>query len=93
MPLGPYQHWELGKTVGASFASHLSAQSTVLEKTLGFVLPALFFALLLEIRRSAPMAVLLAAALGALLAMTLLPSYLAIIVGMLAGGLMALRRA
>ncbi len=93
LQLGSYLSWVLGTAVGAYFASDLLGQSPVLEKTLGFVLPALFFALLLEIRRSAPMAVLLAAALGALLAMTLLPSYLAIIVGMLAGGLMALRRA
>ncbi|MBY6345073.1 branched-chain amino acid ABC transporter permease [Providencia rettgeri] len=93
LQLGSYLSWVLGTAIGAFFASDLLGQSPVLEKTLGFVLPALFFALLLEIRRSAPLPVLVAAALGAVLAMTVVPSYLAIIVGMLAGGLMALRRA
>ncbi|MDT0216429.1 AzlC family ABC transporter permease [Alcaligenes faecalis] len=93
LQLGSYLSWVLGTAVGAFFASDLLGQSPVLEKTLGFVLPALFFALLLEIRQSAPLPVLVAAAVGAVLAMAFLPSYLAIIVGMLAGGLMALRRA
>ncbi|HRL23076.1 AzlC family ABC transporter permease [Alcaligenes sp. SDU_A2] len=93
LQLGAYGAWVGGTAVGAFFAGDLLGQSPVLEKTLGFVLPALFFALLLEIRRSAPVAVMLGAALSAVLAMLFLPSYLAIIAGMLAGGLMALRRA
>ncbi|MGE8591331.1 MAG: AzlC family ABC transporter permease [Alcaligenes sp.] len=93
LQLGAYLSWVGGTALGAFFAGDLLGQSPVLEKTLGFVLPALFFALLLEIRRSAPMMVMAGAGLAALLAMLTLPSYLAIVVGMLAGGLMALRRA
>ncbi len=93
LQLGAYLSWVGGTALGAFFAGDLLGQSPVLEKTLGFVLPALFFALLLEIRRSAPALVMAGAGLAALAAMLVLPSYLAIIAGMLAGGLMALRRA
>ncbi len=93
LQLGAYLSWVGGTALGAFFAGDLLGQSPVLEKTLGFVLPALFFALLLEIRRSAPALVMAGAGLAALAAMLVLPSYVAIIAGMLAGGLMALRRA
>lgn len=93
LQLGAYLSWVGGTALGAFFAGDVLGQSPVLEKTLGFVLPALFFALLLEIRRSAPALVMAGAGLAALVAMLVLPSYLAIIIGMLAGGLMALRRA
>jgi predicted branched-subunit amino acid permease len=58
---------------------------------LGFVLPALFFALLLEIRTLVAGRVLAGAGIAAACALLWLPSYAAIIAGMLAGALLALR--
>lgn len=92
LQLGAYASWVGGTAVGAYLAQDLLADSQVLTKTLGFVLPALFFALLLEIRHAVAPGVMYTAAVVALLSVWLMPAYLGIIVAMLAGGAYALRR-
>ncbi|NYT77335.1 AzlC family ABC transporter permease [Alcaligenaceae bacterium] len=91
LQLGAYASWVAGTAVGAWFGRDWLSNSAVLTQTLGFVLPALFLALLLEIRTLVRSSVLVGAALVSLLALTMLPGYAAILVGMGAGILMALR--
>lgn len=92
LQLGAYSSWVLGTVVGAYFGHDWLSQSPVLSKALGFVLPALFCALLLEIRKIVPFRVLVAAGIATLLGLALLPAYGAIIAGMLAGALFSARR-
>jgi 4-azaleucine resistance transporter AzlC len=92
LQLGAYLSWVGGTAVGAYFGYDWLRDSAILSQTLGFVLPALFFALLLEIRQLVPLRVLAGAAGATLLGMWLLPSYGAIVLGMLAGALLAGRR-
>ncbi|MGB3289084.1 MAG: AzlC family ABC transporter permease [Burkholderiaceae bacterium] len=92
LQLGAYLSWVGGTAVGAYFGHDWVRGSAILSQTLGFVLPALFFALLLEIRQLVPMKVLAGAAAATLLGLWLLPSYGAIILGMLAGAWLAGRR-
>ncbi len=93
LQLGAYASWVGGTAVGAYLAQDLLADSQLISKTLGFVLPALFFALLLEIRHAVSPGVMCTAALVACGTVFVLPAYAGIIVAMLAGGLYALRRA
>jgi len=92
LQLGAYSSWVGGTAIGAWFGQGWIRESEVLAQTLGFVLPALFFALLLEIRHLVSRGVLAAAAIAALLTLLLLPAYAAIITGMLAGALWAVRK-
>jgi 4-azaleucine resistance transporter AzlC len=93
LQLGAYLAWVSGTAAGAFFGRDWIAQSALLAQSLGFVLPALFFALLLEIRQIAPAYVLAGAAAATLLGLWVLPAYGAISVGMLAGALLGGRRA
>lgn len=92
LQLGAYLSWVGGTAAGAYFGHDWIRDSQILSQTLGFVLPALFLALLLEIRRLVPLSVLTAAALAALLALWVLPAYGAIIIAMSVGALMASRK-
>ncbi|TAL86123.1 MAG: branched-chain amino acid ABC transporter permease [Candidimonas sp.] len=92
LQLGAYSSWVLGTVAGAYFGHDWLSQSPVLSKALGFVLPALFFALLLEIRKIVPFRVLVAAGIATLLGLVLLPAYGAIIAGMVAGVLFNARK-
>lgn len=85
LQLGAYLSWVGGTAVGALFGADWLGRWEVLDKSLGFVLPALFFTLLLEIAEAVPRQVLLAAALGSGLSLFVMPVYMAIIVGMFAG--------
>lgn len=85
LQLGAYLSWVGGTAVGALFGADWLGRWEVLDKSLGFVLPALFFTLLLEIAEAVPRQVLLAAALGSGLSLLIMPVYMAIIVGMFAG--------
>lgn len=91
LQLGAYSAWVLGTAAGVYFGQDLLEQSPLLAATLGFVLPALFFALLLEIGSLAPRRVLVAGALATAVGLWLLPSYGAIIAGMLAAAAMGAR--
>src|SRR5690606_40834580 len=92
LQLGAYLSWVGGTAAGAYFGHDWIRDSPILSQTLGFVLPALFLALLLEIRRLVPLSVLAAAALASLLALLLLPAYAVIIIAMSVGALMASRK-
>ncbi|MEB2400931.1 MAG: AzlC family ABC transporter permease [Alcaligenaceae bacterium] len=93
LQLGAYASWVGGTAAGAFFGQDWIKDSDILMQTLGFVLPALFFALLLEIKPLVSAGVLWAAGVAAGLALLVLPAYGAIVAGMLAGVLYALRRA
>jgi 4-azaleucine resistance transporter AzlC len=93
LQLGAYLAWVAGTALGAYFGKDWLQSSAVLAQTLGFVLPALFFALLLEIRGIVPWYVLAGAAAMTLIGMAVLPAYGAIVAGMLAGALLRFRRA
>lgn len=89
LQFGAYSSWVGGTAVGAYFGADWLGRSAVLDQSLGFVLPALFFALLLEIAQAVPRFILFSATVATGLALFWLPSYVAIIVGMLAGGVAA----
>lgn len=93
LQLGAYFSWVGGTAIGAFFGHDWVQESPVLQQTLGFVLPALFFALLLEIRQIVPGYVLAGAGVATLLSLVVLPAYGAIVVGMLVGALLGGRRA
>jgi 4-azaleucine resistance transporter AzlC len=92
LQLGSYAAWVLGTALGAYVGHDIIQQSEILSQSLGFVLPALFFALLLEIKQIAPLYVLAGVAVMTLIGLWLLPVYAVIIVGMLTGVLLAGRR-
>ncbi len=91
LQLGAYLSWVGGTAIGAFFGHDLLQGSPLLAQAMGFVLPALFFALLLEIRQLVPYYLLVGAALATVAALFVLPSYGAIIAGMLTGALLGLR--
>ena len=91
LQLGAYASWVGGTAIGAWFGQDWLEQSPLLAGMLGFVLPALFFALLLEIRVLVAGRVLAGAGIAAGCALLWLPSYAAIIAGMVAGALLAMR--
>lgn len=93
LQLGAYLSWVGGTAIGAFFGHDWVQESPILQQTLGFVLPALFFALLLEIRQIVPGYVLAGAGIATLLSLVVLPAYGAIVVGMLVGALLGGRRA
>lgn len=93
LQLGAYLAWVGGTALGAFFGHDWVHDSLLLSQTLAFVLPALFFALLLEIRRVVAFPVLAGAAAATLLSLSILPAYGAIVAGMLVGALLGLRRA
>jgi 4-azaleucine resistance transporter AzlC len=93
LQLGAYLAWVSGTALGAFFGKDWLQSSAIMAQTLSFVLPALFFALLLEIRRIVPWSVLAGAAAVTLISMVLLPAYGAIVAGMLAGAILRLRHA
>src|SRR3546814_5759832 len=67
LQLGAYLSWVGGTAVGVYFGHDWIRNSAILSQTLGFVLPALFFALLLEIKQLVPLRVLGVAAAATLL--------------------------
>lgn len=93
LQLGAYLSWVGGTAIGAFFGHDWVQGSPILLQALGFVLPALFFALLLEIRQIVPGYVLAGASAATLLSLVVLPAYGAIVVGMLVGALLGGRRA
>ncbi|RTZ47899.1 branched-chain amino acid ABC transporter permease [Candidimonas sp. SYP-B2681] len=93
LQLGAYLAWVGGTAIGAFFGHDWVRDSEILMQTLGFVLPALFFALLLEIRRVVPTYLLVGAAAATILCLSVLPAYGAIVAGMAAGALLGARRA
>ena len=85
LELGAYASWLLGTALGATLGQQMLAQSVFLREVLAFILPALFFALLLEIMPGTRRRVLWGAALATAALTSVLPAYLAMVGGMLAG--------
>lgn len=92
LQLGAYTAWVGGTAAGAYFGQDWLRHSPILSQSLGFVLPALFLALLLEIRHVVAARVLLLAAIATLCALPFMPPYGAIMTGMAAGALVGARR-
>lgn len=92
LQLGAYLAWIGGTALGAFFGYGWLQNSPLLSQTVGFVLPALFFALMLEIKHLVPQYILVGAALATAVGLWVLPSYGAIVAGMLAGALLGMRR-
>ncbi|HLS41720.1 MAG TPA: AzlC family ABC transporter permease [Paenalcaligenes sp.] len=89
LQLGAYSAWVGGTAIGAYFGADWIGKSVVLDQSLGFVLPALFFALLLDIASAVARPVLWVTAICTAFAMFILPAYMALILGMVAGAVVA----
>lgn len=87
LQLGSYAAWVGGTALGALLGQQISQQAQWLQTTLSFVLPALFFALLLELLAHSRWQVVAAAAITTALMLCVLPTHWAMIGGMAAGGL------
>lgn len=92
LQLGAYSAWVLGTVVGAYMANDWLASQPVLQQSLAFVLPALFFALLLEMATQNNSNMLLWVALSTALASLFLPAHSSLIIGMMAGSFWAIAR-
>ena len=90
LQLGAYAAWVAGTAVGAYLASDWLSHHPILQQTLAFVLPALFFALLLDMLESVDSLLLAAAAGATWLATFFLPAHTSLILGMVVGCVWAL---
>ncbi|MCG7600792.1 AzlC family ABC transporter permease [Halomonas sp. McH1-25] len=89
---GAYLTWVLGTLLGVTLGKHVGTLPGVIEDTLSFVLPALFFALLLEIGVKAWAGTILITALATALLMMVLPSHHALALGLLTGAALSAKR-
>ena len=85
MQLGAYSAWVSGTAVGALMGQQLGQQAPWLQATLGFVLPALFIALLLELMAHSRWLVIATAMLATGVLLQIAPSHWAMLGGMAAG--------
>lgn len=90
LQLGAYGAWVGGTIVGAYLAKDWLASQPILQHSLAFVLPALFFALLLDMVDADNRRMLLISAVATTLSSFVLPTHISLIVGMLLGSLAAL---
>ena len=86
---GSYASWVGGTAFGAVLGHQISQQAQWLQTTLSFVLPALFFALLLELLAHSRWQVIAAGMLATALMLCVLPTHWAMLGGMAAGGLVS----
>lgn len=82
---GAYAAWLGGTAVGVLLVGHLQAWPPWLQQALGFVLPALFFSLLLDAGVLRHKSAVLAAGLGALVLLRWLPAHHALAVAIVLG--------
>lgn len=85
LQLGAYSAWVGGTIVGAYIAKDWLASLPVLQQSLAFVLPALFFALLLDMIEAGNKNMLLVAAVATAISSLALPAHTSLIVGMFLG--------
>lgn len=90
LQLGAYSAWVAGTAVGAYMASDWLSTQPVLQQSLAFVLPALFFALLMDMLPSVDKKVMVGAALATIIALFIMPAHLSLMVGMLVGSFCAI---
>lgn len=91
LQVGAYAAWVAGTLLGVRFGEQFAAVSPVLRETLDFVLPALFFALLLEVVRQTPKQATAAAAAVAAVLLPWWPAHAAMLAGMLGGAVWGAR--
>lgn len=89
LQVGAYGAWVMGTVVGAYVATDWLSSHPVLQQSLAFVLPALFFALLLDMVDQSHRSMLLWVAGVTALSLIVLPAHSSLIVGMLAGSIWA----
>lgn len=89
--VGPYLSWVLGTAAGALLGGAVSAWP-VLDAALGFLMPALFLAMLYSMASRAQMLVIAIAVAVAIPAIVLFSPTMGILLGMLAGALTGLIR-
>lgn len=85
LQLGAYGAWIGGTLMGVTFGRKIDQLPIALEAALEFILPALFFVLLLEVGARKWLGTIVATALITALLQTVLPSYHALTLGMLLG--------
>ncbi len=85
LQLGAYGAWTLGTILGATLGGGFRQLPTVVREALAFILPALFFALLLETKISRWVGTIAVTAGVTAMLLCLLPNYHALALGMLAG--------
>lgn len=89
LQLGAYSAWVSGTVLGAYVASDWLMEQPLLQQTLAFVLPALFFALLLDMKQYVSGYLLLSVATTTLCAHYYLPAHHSLLIGMGIGGIWA----
>lgn len=85
LQLGAYSSWVIGTAVGAYLASDWLSRFPILQQSLAFMLPALFFALLLDMINSVDKRLLIAAALSTGLSSLFFAAHTSLIIGMVVG--------
>ncbi|CAM4364088.1 AzlC family ABC transporter permease [Kerstersia similis] len=82
---GAYASWVLGTVLGVALGGYFEHPPAALQAALSFILPGLFFALLLEIGVWKHMRVIVTTAIACVLLLQWLPGYHALAFGMLIG--------
>lgn len=90
LQLGAYLFWVGGTALGVTLGRELPSGSVLLREALGFILPALFFALLLEMGAALKPRVAWGAGLATGACLLVWPGYFAIGVGLLFGAMLNL---
>ncbi|MGV8892484.1 MAG: AzlC family ABC transporter permease [Burkholderiaceae bacterium] len=85
LQLGAYTAWTTGTILGVALGSGFGDMPTFVREALAFILPALFFALLLEMKVSRWVGTIAVAASVTAILLRFLPNYHALALGMLAG--------
>lgn len=85
MQLGAYSTWILGTVLGTTLGSEFSHMPTFLREALDFILPGLFFSLLLEMKVSNWIGTIAVTTGVTAILLSFLPNYHALALGMLAG--------
>lgn len=89
LQLGAYSAWVIGTVIGAYVASDWLSAQPIFQQSLAFVLPALFFALLLDMANKDSCPLLMGVAIATALSLLFLPAHSSLIVGMVVGSIWA----
>lgn len=89
LQLGAYSAWVLGTVVGAYVANDWLSSQPILQQSLGFVLPALFFALLLDMANADNRLLLVGVALATASSLWYFAAHSSLIIGMVVGSVWA----
>ena len=85
LQLGAYGAWVLGTILGITLGAGFSHMPTFVREALAFILPGLFFAILLEMKASRWVGTIAVTVGVSALLLCFLPNYHALVLGMLAG--------